>query len=166
MLTNQEAKYLLDLEKVLINPNQTVDLSKKKNRLELISHQDSDYEFWVEITINQKIILKTSIHHLESKSFIGLLRIDFKGGHHNPTNVLPTLPDFLVPYADKWFDPTESHMHIYVEGYRDLAWAIPLADIDFPIKDINEPSDLSDLIFNFARRINLKSLITIQQAIL
>jgi hypothetical protein len=166
MLTNQEAKYLLDLEKVLSNPNQTIDLSKKKNRLELISHQDSDYEFWVEITTNQKIILKTSIHHLESSSFVGLLRIDFKGGHHNPVDILPTLPDYLVPYADKWFDPTESHMHIYVEGYRNLAWAIPLADIEFPIKDINEQSDLSNLIFNFVKKINLKSLINIQQAIL
>jgi hypothetical protein len=166
MLTNQEAKYLLDLEKVLTNPNQTIDLSKKKNRLELISHQDSDYEFWVEITTNQKIILKTSIHHLESNSFVGLLRIDFKGGHHNPANILPSLPDFLIPYADKWFDPTESHIHIYVEGYKPLAWAIPLTDSDFPIKDITHPSDLSDLIINFARRINLKSLINIQQAIL
>lgn len=166
MLTNQEAKYLLNLEKVLIDPNQTVDLSKKKNRLELISHQDSDYEFWVEITTNQKIILKTSIHHLESNSYIGLLRIDYKGGHHNPANVLPTLPDFIKPYADKWFEPTESHMHIYVEGYKPLAWAIPLTDVDFPVKDITQPADLSDLIFNFAREINLKSLINIQQAIL
>ena len=166
MLTNQEAKYLLDLEKVLTNPNQTIDLSKKKNRLELISHQDSDYEFWVEITTNQKIILKTSVHHLESNSFVGLLRIDFKGGHHNPANILPTLPDYLKPYADKWFDPTESHIHIYVEGYKNLAWAIPLSDSDFPIKYITQASDLSDLIFNFARRINLKSIINIQQAIL
>ncbi|UAM96840.1 hypothetical protein K8354_10925 [Polaribacter litorisediminis] len=166
MLTNQEAKYLLGLEKVLTNPNHTIDLSKKKNRLELISHQDSDYEFRVEITTNQKIILKTSIHHLESNSFVGLLRIDFKGGHHNPANILPSLPDFLIPYADKWFDPTESHIHIYVEGYKPLAWAIPLTDSDFPIKDITHPSDLSDLIINFARRINLKSLINIQQAIL
>lgn len=156
----------MDLEKVLTDPNQIIDLSKKKTRLELISYQDSDYEFWVEITTNQKIILKTSIHHLESKTHIGLLRIDFKGGHHNPTNVLATLPDFLVQYADKWFDPTESHIHIYVEGYRPLAWAIPLTDSDFPIKDITHTSDLSDLIINFARRINLKSLMHIQQAIL
>jgi hypothetical protein len=166
MLTNQEAKYLLELEKVLLNPNQTIDLSKKKNRLELISHQDSDYDFWVEITTNQKIILKTSIHHLESNSYVGLLRIDYKGGHHNPANIESTLPEILIPYADKWFEPTESHMHIYVEGYKDLAWAIPLTDIDFPIKDISQPTDLSDLIINFAHRINLKSLINIQQAIL
>lgn len=166
MLTNQEANYLLNLEKVLVDPNQTVDLSKKKNRLELISYQDSDYEFWLEITTNQKIILKTSIHHLENNLYIGLLRIDFKGGHHNPAIILPTLPDFLKLYADKWFDPTESHMHIYVEGYKPLAWAIPLNDIDFPVKDITHPADLSDLIFNFAREINLKSLINIQHTIL
>ena len=166
MLTNQEAEYLLELDKVLSNPNQTIDLSKKKNRLELVSHADSDYNFWVEITTNQKIILKTSIHHLESNSHIGLLRIDYKGGHHNPSDIKSTLPEFLIPYADKWFEPTEAHMHIYVEGYKPLAWAIPLSDIDFPVKDIVEPSDLSNLIINFARKINLKSLINIQQAIL
>lgn len=166
MLTNEEAKYLLELEKVLVNPNQTIDLKNKKNRIELISHQDSDYAFWIEITTNQKIILKTSIHHLESNSYVGLLRIDYKGGHHNPENIKKTLPDFLEKYADKWFEPNEPHMHIYVEGYKPLAWAIPLADIDFPIKEINQSSDLSDLIFNFARRINLKSIINIQHALL
>ncbi|WP_035670022.1 hypothetical protein [Flavobacterium sp. 83] len=166
MFTNQEAEYLLNLEKVLVNPYQTIDLKNKKNRIELISNQDSDYAFWIEITTNQKIILKTSIHHLESNSHIGLLRIDFKGGHHNPENINDTLPEFLKPYADKWFLPSEPHMHIYVEGYKPLAWAIPLTEIDFPIKEINQSSDLSDLIFNFARRINLKSIINIQHALL
>ena len=57
-------------------------------------------------------------------------------------------------------------MHIYVEGYKPLSWAIPLSDTDFPIKEITQASDLSDLIIKFARRINLKSIINIQQAIL
>lgn len=166
MLTNQEAIYLLGLEKVLVDPNQTVDLKNKKNRIELISHQDTDYSFWVEITTNQKIILKTSIHHWERNSSIGLLRIDYRGGHHNPENIENTLPEFLKPYADKWFEPTEPHIHIYVEGYKPLVWAMPLVDDDFPIKEIIQSSDLSDLIINFARRINLKSIINIQHAIL
>jgi len=166
MLTNKEAKYLLELEKVLIDPNQKIDFRNKKNRLELISHQDSDHNFWIEMTSNQKIILKTSIHHLESNSFVGLLRIDFKGGHHNPPNIIPTLPRFLAKYADKWFDPTEPHMHIYVEGYKELAWAIPLSDTDFPVKEINDQSDLSELISKFARKVNLTSKLNVQQAIL
>lgn len=166
MLTNEEAEYLLGLDKSLSDPNQVVDLGIKKNRLELLSHEDTEHQFWVEITSNQKIILKTSIHHLESNSFIGLLRIDFKGGHHNPPTIKNTLPEYLHPYADKWFEPTEAHMHVFVEGYKPLAWAIPLAVTDFPIKDISNTSDLNDLIVNFAKKINLTSKINLQQAIL
>lgn len=166
MLTNEEAEYLLNLDKSLSDPNQVVDLSNKKNRLDLVSHRDSEYNFWVEITSNRKIILKTSIHHLESNSYVGLLRIDFKGGHHNPPTIKNTLPEYLKPYADKRFEPNEPHMHIFVEGYKTLVWAIPLADTDFPTKDIIDISDLSDLIINFARKINLNSQINIQQAIL
>lgn len=166
MLTNQEAKYLLDLEKNLLNPDQIVDLGNKSNTLELVSYQDSDYLFRLDITTNRKIILKTSIHHMESKSFIGLIRIDFKGGHHNPTEILHSLPEFLKPYVDKWFNPAKPHMHFYVEGYKPLAWAMPLADTDFPTKDITNQADLNDLITNFANKINLKSKINIQQSIL
>jgi len=166
MLTNEEAEYLLGLDKSLSDPNQVIDLSKKKNRLELISHEDSEHQFWLEITSNQKIILKTSIHHLESNSFIGLLRIDFRGSHRNPSTIKSTLPDFLHQYANKWFEPTVAHMHIFVEGYKPLAWALPLKDTDFQTKDISDPSDLTELIVNFARRINLNSQINIQQAIL
>lgn len=156
----------MKLEKVLSDPNQTIDFKNKKNRLELISHQDSERNFWIEMTSNQKIILKTSIHHLESNTFVGLLRIDYKGTHQNPEGIRDTLPDYLKPYAGKWFDPSEHHMHVYVEGYKPLVWAIPLSDIDFPIKEINDASDLSDLITNFATLINLKSQINVQQAIL
>ena len=167
MFTNEEATYLLNLDKSLSNPNQIIDLGNKKNRLYLHSNQDAEYNFWVEITSNQKILLKTSIHHSESNSNIGLLRIDYKGGHKNPSIIKNTLPKYLEPYADKWFDPDEPHMHVYVEGYRGpLDWAIPLTDTDFPIKEINAPSDLSNLIVNFARSINLKSKINIQQSIL
>ena len=141
-------------------------MRNKSNTLELVSYQDSDYLFRLDITSNRKIILKTSIHHMESKSFIGLMRIDFRGGHHNPSEILDTLPEFLKPYADKWFNPTEPHMHFYVEGYKPLAWAMPLADTDFPTKVITHQADLNDLITNFANKINLKSKINIQQSIL
>lgn len=43
---------------------------------------------------------------------------------------------------------------------------MPLADTDFPTKDITNQADLNDLITNFANKINLKSKINIQQSIL
>ncbi len=166
MLTNNQAEYLLNLEKSLVVPDQIIDLRNKTNTIELISYQDSNFSFRLDITSNQKIILKTSIHHMESKSFIGLMRIDFKGTHQNPPEILDTLPEILKPYAGKWFEPTESHLHIYAEGYKPLAWAIPLEDTDFPIKYLNHQSDLNELIVNFANKINLKSKINIQQSII
>lgn len=166
MLTNIQAEYLLNLEKFLKEPNQVIDLSKKKNRLELVSYSDSDCEFWVEITSNQKIILKTSIHHLECNHYVGLLRIDFKGGHRNPEEITSSVPDFVKPFVGEWIEPNIPHMHVFVEGYRDLAWAVPLSSTPFPINNIKDINDLYDLIVNFANYINLKSTLTIQSAIL
>lgn len=156
MLTNEEAKNLLNIEKEFADSKQEIDLAKDKNKIELISPEDSEYKFLLQITKSQKISFKVSIHHLESNTFIGLLRIDYKGTHQNPVNVESTLPTYLKPYAGKWFEPTEAHIHVYVEGYKPLAWAIPLMGIEFKIKEIKQPSDLEDLLTNFAEEINLK----------
>ncbi len=165
MLTNEEADYLLKIDKSLYDPNQIIDLKNKKNRLNLISRQDSDCKFWMEITSNTKIILKTSVHHLETNSFVGLLRVDFKGRHQNPAEIKETLPENLKRYAGKWFEVDEPHLHIYVEGYKSLAWAIPLKDTDFEPTEISDMNDLTNLICNFAKRINLKTDLQIQQII-
>lgn len=166
MLTNDEAKYLLRLEKLLIDSSQIIDLKNPKNRLKLFSPENSNYNFWLEITSNAKIILKTSLHHLESNTFIGLLRVDFRGRHKNPSKIIDTLPDELKEYAGKWFDIDEPHMHIYVEGYKPLVWAIPLKNTNLKESRIDELADLTNLILNFAKEINLKSTPKIQQALL
>lgn len=161
MLTSKEAEYLLSLKKVLKNPKQIIDLCKKKNRFELISNEDVNQEFLVEVTSNDKIFLKTSIHHLETTNYIGLLRIDFKGTHQNPEEINEYVPDFIKPYANKFFTPDEHHIHIYIEGYRPLAWAIPLVDYNFDIKNLYDKNDIVDLINKFAEKINLESRLNI-----
>lgn len=57
-------------------------------------------------------------------------------------------------------------MHVFVEGYPPLCWAIPLKDTDFEVKEISDLADLTNLILNFAKEINLVSKLHIQQAIL
>lgn len=83
MLTNDEVLYLLGLKKSLEN-NKKILVKNRKTRLELISPDDKNVKFWVELTRNEKILLKTSIHHLETNHHVGLLRIDYKGSHKNP----------------------------------------------------------------------------------
>lgn len=153
MLTNDEVLYLLGLKKSLEN-NKKILVKNRKTRLELISPDDKNVKFWVELTRNEKILLKTSIHHLETNHHVGLLRIDYKGSHKNPEIVTDKVPEIVKPYAGLYI--IEPHIHIYVEGYNDLAWAIPLNDDDFKIKILKDVYDIISLLTEFAKKINLE----------
>ncbi|HCA06928.1 hypothetical protein [Chryseobacterium sp.] len=165
MFSTQHAEYLISLPKTLKDSKTVVDLSKKRNRLEFFSTDDEDQKFLVELTSNEKILLKTSIHHQENNTFVGLLRIDFKGSHMNPDHELNTLPNYLKPYIGKHFSPDEPHVHLYIEGYRPLAWAIPLDNYDFKIKSLNDKQDISDLLLKFGEKINVVSPLNINTSL-
>lgn len=153
MLTNEETVYLLGLKKTLVNDNEII-IGSRKTRLDLVAFEDSNIKFWVELTRNEKILLKTSIHHLETKHYIGLLRIDYKGSHKNPEIVTDKVPEIVLPYKGAYI--TEPHIHVYVEGYKPLVWAIPLKDYDFEIKILDNLHDVNQLLIKFAEKINLE----------
>lgn len=167
MLTNSEARYLINVEKVLENPNDSeIDLNNDKIKLDLISLDAPDYRFFIQIYNNKKIQFKVSLHHQESTINIGLLRIDFKGRHQNPESIKPSLPDEFHKYVGKFFDINEPHVHIFVEGYKPLSWALPLLEFPFQTKEINNIDDFNSVIINFTQAINLISQLSIQQSIL
>ena len=152
MLTNDKASYFLKLKKKLEREDKVV-IESKKTRLELIAPDDKSVKFCVEITRNDKIFLKTSIHHMETNHFIGLLRIDYKGSHKNPYAITDKVPAEMIPYAGEYI--TEPHVHIYVEGYKPLAWALPLEKYDFDLKTLENSHDVNLLLSKFAGKINL-----------
>jgi hypothetical protein len=69
LFTNEEAQYLISLEKVLKDPLLEVDLTQKKNRIYLISPNERNYEFFIEVTANHKISFKTTLHHQEALQY-------------------------------------------------------------------------------------------------
>jgi len=166
MFTNKKVEYLLNLEKRLKNPTQVINLNNNLHILELYAPTDKEYDFRIDISTNSKIILKASFHHMESNSFIGLLRIDFKGRHSNPNTINEFVPHNIKQYVGRNFDIDEPHMHIFIQGYRPLAWAIPLTDTKFKNKEFKEYEDLSEIIFNFAKEVNLTSKFLIQVGLL
>ncbi len=106
-----------------------------------------------------------TLHHQEDQSNIGLLRVDYNGKHKNPETVTDKVPEFLHPYAGKWFDYHEHHIHYYVEGYPALAWAAPLKDVDFGQKSIHNPHDIVNAFYYFAEEINLVTRVTIHESL-
>lgn len=165
MFSNNLALKLISLPKIIEGNTIVVNLSDDKSRFTLISPEEPDYKFLFEISSNRKISFKITFHNQENNTKEGLIRVDYKGGHKNPESITEFVPDFVIPYLGYFF-LNEAHIHIYVEGFKDLAWAVPLSVYNFPVLDINNTEDFSDAINAFAREINIISPINIQTALL
>ncbi|GHT48731.1 hypothetical protein AGMMS49982_00600 [Bacteroidia bacterium] len=70
----------------------------------------------------------------------------------------------------KIFSNNEHHIHYHIEGYKSLAWAIPLTDDEFEVKELNEGNDFNNSLANavrlFAKTINIETEITINTLLL
>ncbi|MDR0864068.1 MAG: hypothetical protein LBO74_03935 [Candidatus Symbiothrix sp.] len=174
-ITNEQAEYLLKLPKMVIIddkilPHLTINQKfPLRERFELISETDNEFSFLWEIKQSAKSTFRISLHFQDNDSKIGLLRIDFNCGHTNPEGINEYLPEKFHPYVGKQLSINEHHIHYYVQGYKALAWAIPLTIDDFEIKTIEEKdfnTTLAKIITLFAKAINLETAITINALLL
>ena len=175
-ISNEQADYLLKLPKKIIIKEKiqeqiTIDQVFPFNyRYELISEEDDEFSFLLEFQQSKKNRIRISFHHQDNDSKVGLLRIDYNSGHKNPEAINEFLPKKFHPYVGKIFSNNEHHIHYYVQGYRSLAWALPLTDDKFEIKEINERSDFNniftDIIKIFAKTINIETRIEVNKLLL
>ena len=91
---------------------------------------------------------------------ICLIRIDFNPGaqHTNPplSNNGTDVPPELTQFAGKKI--SGSHVHYYVDGYKPAAWAMPLENTDFEVKDFDENdfvNSFNNIMQAFSLKINL-----------
>ena len=175
-ISNEQAEYLLKLPKKIIGPeglleSLTIDQQFSfYQRFEIISAKDDEFTFLLEIKQSQKKSIRVSFHHQQNDTKTGLLRIDYNSGHQNPEGISEFVPNKFHPYVGKSFSNKEHHIHYHVHGYKSLAWAIPLVDDDFQIKELNVGSQfnnaLADIIKLFAKAINLETVMTINPLLL
>ena len=156
------AERLIRLPKMVVEKEEPLNsvgfkLAGGKARYNLYSQDEPDISFLLEIKSSKKKRLKISLHFQENDSHIGLLRVDYKGLHKNPEHAAEYLPDKFKSYVGEWFDYDVPHIHYNVEGYKTLAWAIPLADDDFSPKDLANYGDAIKAILSFAETINLRT---------
>lgn len=175
IISNEQSEYLIQLKKkVLQNDVALEQLTINQEfpmhlRFELISVEDDDFSFLWEITQSAKNTIRISLHFQEDESKIGLFRVDYNSGHRKPEIASDTLPQRFLPFVGKWFSNEESHVHYHVEGYKPLAWAIPREDSEMTTKEIaemNTNENLSSAIQEFAKIINLETVLTINTLLL
>ncbi|GHT38746.1 hypothetical protein AGMMS49965_03020 [Bacteroidia bacterium] len=175
-MTNEQSQYLLSLPKRIVENNNllnTITINQEfpfNKRFELISEKDDEFTFLWEIQQSKKNTIRISLHYQENDSKIGLLRIDYNGGHINPETISDSVPEKFHPYAGKEFSNNEHHIHYHIEGYKSLAWAIPLTDDEFEVKELKEGNDFNNSLANavrlFAKTINIETEITINTLLL
>ena len=125
------------------------------------------FTFLLEIRQSKKNRLYLTFHYQENNSKIGILRIDYNNVHKNPEQINEFVPEKFKPYVGRSLQC--SHIHYYVQGYKSLAWAIPLTEDEFMIKDI--PDDINfhtifaDIIKLFAKTINITTKIEVNSII-
>jgi hypothetical protein len=154
-MTLSEVQALINTSKVLEKEEYKFQLNKPKQRIKLTAALNEEMKFLLQITRSQKKSFKVTLFHQDSNTHTALLRIDYNGRHPNPEEIIPSLPEEFHPYAGKMLD--ESHIHLFVEGYKPLTWALPLKEHEFPVKEIKNEDDLADAIRSFCKEINLIS---------
>lgn len=166
MITQEQADYLLTLPKHIIEGEEVLERKKYSpsfpidDRIYMVSKGVDEFSFFLEITQSSKNDLKLTLHFQEEDASIGLLRVDFNGRHPNPEIANDKVPDLFRPFAGQWLE--ESHIHYFVEGYKPLAWAIPLkADITFSVKDFASTNEFRSILQAFGNKINLKTILFI-----
>lgn len=166
MITQSQAQYLLELPKLLTDNGNYLYQKNYcpslpiSDRLYMASEQDTDFTFFLEIFQSSKNHLRLSLHFQEDETSIGLLRVDFNHRHPNPVEINEHVPDSFKPYAGQWVEG--SHIHYYIEGYKPLAWAIPLKDDkSFSIKHFTSEDEIGNIIKAFGQKINLQTQLNI-----
>lgn len=165
MIDINTCNYLLALPKQVDQSIKILHLSQPVIRLNLTSKEDNAWSFLFQISKSSKGDYKISLHHQENSSYTGLARVDYNSGHRNPATANDHVPDFLSKYVGEQIN--ESHIHLNIETYPALAWAIPLNDYKkFPIWSITEQGDYSKAVMEFSNMINLNVNFTIAEPLL
>ncbi len=129
----------------------------------LRSEDKNQFSFLLAVKQSAKKAMKLSLHHMEDRANYGLLRVDYGGRHKNPVEINQHVPEKFKPYAGSLLD--KAHIHYSVKGYKNLAWAIPLDDDPFPIKDIGLAGSIAEAFQEFCNSINVKTKIRMQKEI-
>ncbi len=166
MITQQQADYLLALPKHIIEGDTVLERKMYapfrpiNDRLFMVSKDDDEFSFFLEINQSPRKQLKLTLHFQEAEASIGLLRVDFNGRHKNPELENVHVPDIFKPYVGQWLE--ENHIHYFVEGYKPLAWAIPLnKDNTFSVKEFTDTKGIVSILQTFRNRINLQTILEI-----
>lgn len=147
MVEKIDVPFLLSQKKIVITKEgrslyEEIDFNKDfsfRYNMALEDDLSEDIKFLLEIIRSSKRSVQLSLHFQDKATCICLLRIDFNPGtqHTNPplSENGTDVASELLQFAGRRI--IGSHIHYHVDGYKSAAWAIPIEDADFRIKNFD-----------------------------
>lgn len=160
VLSAAECLDLIKAPKIITSPTAQINLAGRSERLYLALTSDPDQTFFVDITRSKKVRLKLSLHFQQVALNMPIVRLDFHSRHKNPSDIRPSLPFRFHPHADRLFSEHDPHIHLPVDDYKPLVWALPADDEPIFSKLISSPEDLVDAVRSFLDYIKVETVVS------
>lgn len=172
MSYKESIRILNEEKKVIDDQNNTLDkysfFLKQPLNMDILFKTISGDLLKLSIYQTPKNLIKISLNVMENSRKIPIFRIDYNGTtHNNPCEVNDNVPQIFHKYAGHRFNST--HVHFYVDGYNNLAWALPIDETEIRSIDIKYSTVLNDLKFvldSLFDYINTKTNITINMTVI
>ncbi|HEV7348335.1 DUF6978 family protein [Telluribacter sp.] len=166
MISEDQARYLIQLPKKLVENNELLDHKVLSPSFPFVaryplSDEEEGFSFFLDVWQSAKQGIKFTLHFQENSTHYGLLRVDFNGRHKNPEIANADVPELFRPYAGCWLDDSPGHIHYVVDGYPPLAWAVPLELDPFPTKNIRDFTDITAAFQAFCMVVAVRTEITV-----
>ena len=167
----KEALELVKLPKWVVNEDGDIveemtmeqDFPMRK-RLILTNTEGIKRDFVLDVKQSEKFGIRLNFQMMDDMNW-GLARLDYNSNHMNPDILSEDVPEIFHSHVSEFF-VGKAHLHYHVDGYPQLAWALPLDETEITTKDVT-PDDMMqgfvDAFESFVSYLNVQTKIVINR---
>lgn len=125
------------------------------------------HEFVLDVKQSEKFGIRLNFQMMDDMNW-GLARLDYNSNHKNPDIMTDDVPVIFHSHVSELF-VGKAHLHYHVDGYPQLAWALPLDETEITTKDVAEDDMIQgfvDAFQSFVAYINVKTRIVINKMVI
>ncbi len=138
-----------------------------RKRLNLVNKDGMKREFVLDVKQSEKYGIRLNFQVMDDMNW-GLARLDYNSNHKNPDILMGDVPEMFHAHVAELF-VNKAHLHYHVDGYPQLAWALPLDETEIATKDVTD-DDMThgfvDAFYSFVNYLNVKTRITINRMVI
>jgi hypothetical protein len=138
-----------------------------RKRLNLANIDGIKHEFVLDVKQSEKYGIRLNFQMMDDMNW-GLARLDYNSNHKNPGILTEDVPEKFHAHVAELF-VGKAHLHYHVDGYPQLAWALPLDETEISTKDVNDDNmtqGFVDAFYSFLNYLNVQTRISINKMVI